>query len=259
MFRWIKYVLTLFLCMLLLGPAWLLATGQVRLDGDWRNADHSSSRLAPDPIVTQEAIVQVYAARAFTWRGLWGIHMWIAAKPTRAEQYTVYQNIGWLAWRGLPVVSVREDIPDRLWYSQRPWVVAELHGEAAAHAIEKIAQASAAYPYQNNYSIWPGPNSNTYIAYIARRVPELNFIMPATAIGKDYLIDGKFFAPTPSGTGYQFSLRGLLGITWAKKEGLEINLLTLSLGINPLIPAVNLPGIGWVSWGGNSSSAAPAP
>lgn len=142
--------------MLLLGPAWLLATGQVRLDGDWRSADHSSSQLASDPIMIQEAIVQVYAARAFTWRGLWGVHMWIAAKPAQAGQYTVYQNIGWLAWRGLPVVSVRQDIPDRLWYNQRPWVVAELRGEDAARAIEKTAQASVSYPYQNNYSIWAG-------------------------------------------------------------------------------------------------------
>ena len=50
------------------------------------------------------------------------------------------------------------------------------------------------YPYANTYSLWPGPNSNTFTAWIARAVPELETDLPATAIGKDYI-------------GSQFSLR----------------------------------------------------
>jgi hypothetical protein len=30
------------------------------------------------------------------------------------------------------------------------------------------------YPYPNEYRAWPGPNSNTFTAYIAREVPELS-------------------------------------------------------------------------------------
>lgn len=49
----------------------------------------------------------------------------------------------------------------------------------------------------------------------------------------------------PSGTGYQASILGLLGILAAQSEGLELNLLGLVIGLDPLSPAVKLPGIGW--------------
>lgn len=244
----LKYIALVLLTLTLIGPSWILVSGEVDLDADWRAADRSSASIAPDPADTPEALVLVYAARAFDWRGLFGVHMWIAVKPNSAEHYTVYDVVGWRAWRGLSVVSVRKDIPDRLWYSQRPQLVFALRGEQAASAIDKIAQASSDYSYQDSYSVWPGPNSNSYVAYIARQVPELDFVMPATAIGKDYLGNGKFLAPTPSGTGYQFSLYGLLGISLARKEGLEINILGAVFGVNPLTPAINLPGIGLINW-----------
>jgi hypothetical protein len=64
--------------------------------------------------------------------------------------------------------------------------------------------------------------------------------MPATAIGKDY-IGGRLFATPPSGRGIQFSLFGLLGVTASAIEGLEVNVLGLIFGVNPLRPALNLP------------------
>ena len=56
--------------------------------------------LAPDPATHREAVVQVYAARVIGWRGVFGVHTWIAAKPAAASQYTVYEIIGWrLRWQ----------------------------------------------------------------------------------------------------------------------------------------------------------------
>jgi hypothetical protein len=75
-------------------------------------------------------------------------------------------------------------------------------------------------------------------------VPELGLELPPTAIGKDYLNNGSLFGRTPSGTGYQVSLLGLLGLSVGQKEGLEINLLGLTFGVDPLDLAVKLPGIG---------------
>lgn len=241
---WIRGLLLFFLCLLLLGPLWILLRGEVDLNASWGSATRASAGIAPDPATTPEAIVQVYAARAFGWRGLWGVHPWIAVKPRHAARYTVYQVSGWGLWSGGSAVSARPDIPDRHWFSQTPRLLAELRGERAAQAIEKIARASQDYPYAHRYSVWPGPNSNTYVAFIARRVPELGIVLPATAIGKDYLGPATFIARAASGTGYQFSLRGLLGVTLARKEGLEINLLGLALGINPFTPALNVAGIG---------------
>ena len=79
---------------------------------------------------------------------------------------------------------------------------------------------------------------------IARSVPALGLELPPTAIGKDYLSNGSVFARTPSGSGLQLSLLGLLGLSLARDEGMEINLLGLIFGVDPLDFALKLPGIG---------------
>jgi len=65
----------------------------------WWNASREPVDLAPDPATTPEAVVQVYGARSFSWRGHLGIHTWIAVKPTDAQAYTVYEVIGWMQRR----------------------------------------------------------------------------------------------------------------------------------------------------------------
>jgi len=75
-------------------------------------------------------------------------------------------------------------------------------------------------------------------------VPELELDLPVTAIGKDYPINGSVIDRAPSGTGYQLSMLGLLGLTLARDEGLELNLLGLSFGIDFSKPAIKLPFIG---------------
>ena len=84
----------------------------------------------------------------------------------------VHQVIGWRGRGGGNVVVSSPDLPDRSWYGQPPRLVTELRGSAAASAIQKILEAVNAYPYAHEYRLWPGPNSNTFTAYIVRRVPE---------------------------------------------------------------------------------------
>ena len=52
------------------------------------------------------------------------------------------------------------------------------------------------------------------------------------------------FAAAPSGSGFQVSLYGLIGILLAVREGLEANLLGLSFEVEPLRPAFKLPALG---------------
>ena len=111
-------------------------------------------------------------------------------------------------------------------------------------AADRIESAVAAYPCAQRYRVWPGPNSNTFTAFVARQVPELGLDLPPTAIGKDYLTDGDVIGPMPSGTGWQVSLLGLVGLGLAWEEGLEINLLGLSAGIDFNDLGLRLPGIG---------------
>lgn len=228
----------------LLGPVCVGISGAVSLSGDWRTASRESAGLAPDPDTTPEAVVQVYAARAFNWRGLFAVHTWIATKPADGHAYTVHQVLGWNLRGGRSVVDSRIDLPDRQWYDAEPTVVADVRGEGAAALIEQIEAAIRLYPYKYAYRLWPGPNSNTFVAFVARRVPDLGLVLPVTAIGKDYLADGALAGPAPSGTGGQVSLLGALGVTAARREGLELNVLGLVFGVDPLRPALKLPGIG---------------
>lgn len=88
--RWIAGLM-LGLGLLLGGPLAMLAGPQVALEGNWATSDRSSAGLAPNPAATREAVVQVYAARAFGWRGAFGTHTWLAVKPTGAQRYRVLQ------------------------------------------------------------------------------------------------------------------------------------------------------------------------
>jgi len=233
-----------FLGILLAGPLLVASCGNVRLGQDWRTADRSSAGIAPDPAAVREAVVQVYAARAFDWRGMFAVHTWIATKTENAPAYTLHQVMGWRERRGLPVLVSVHDVPDRAWYGQPPEILADVRGPAAASMIGQIEAAVASYPYAHEYTLWPGPNSNTFTAHVGRAVPGLKLELPTTAIGKDYLTNGSIFARAPSGTGYQLSLFGILGITAAAREGLEFNLLGLAFGVDPQDLAVKLPGIG---------------
>ena len=208
--------------------------------GDWREASREPVGLAPDPATTPEAVVQVYAARAVRWRGYFGVHTWIAAKPTGAEQYTVYEVTRWQRRRNGTVVSISDRPPDARWYGNAPDLLAEVRGPEVDAIIERIDAAARAYPYGGEYRVWPGPNSNTFTAFVLRGVPELRADLPPTAIGKDFL-GARLVAGPPSGTGLQLSLYGVLGVTAALEEGLELNLLGMSFGIDPLDLAIKLP------------------
>jgi hypothetical protein len=209
----------------------------------WSRADRSSAGLAPDPARTLEAVVQVYAARTYGWRGIFGLHTWFALKPAHATAWERFEVVGFGVNRGRPAVRIGPGVPDGRWYGNHPTLLGELRGVKAEAAIPLLRAAAADYPYQNRYTVWPGPNSNTFTAHLARRVPDLCVDLPANAIGKDYPVAGAF-ARTPSGTGWQFSLGGIIGIAVGFVEGIELNLLGLNAGVDFRRPALRLPGVG---------------
>lgn len=226
------------------GPAYILLTGKVDLKSHYATANRESARIAPLPGEHAEAVVQVYCARAFNWRGIFGSHCWIATKPQNAERYMVFQVVGWRVYGGQPALAMMEDIPDRYWYNEKPVLLRDVRGELAEALIPRIGATAMSYVYAAPYRVWPGPNSNTFPAFIGRAVPELELVLPADAVGKDYLEKNQFFARAPSGTGYQFSLYGMLGLLVAKKEGIELNLLGLVYGVRFSPFKILLPGIG---------------
>jgi hypothetical protein len=240
--RWPRWTAAGFL-LLFIVP---LGCSTARTDGNvpWYAKSREPTGLSPDPASTPEAVAQVFAARTVGWRGAFGVHTWIAVKRANAARYTRYEVVGFGVDRGADAIRVDRMGPDNFWFGARPELLAEKRGEGVDGLIDRIEAAVRDYPYPNAYRTWPGPNSNTFIAHIARQVPELRVDLPATAIGKDFLPGGALFAMAPSGTGVQVSLFGLAGILVAGKEGLELNLLGLTAGIDVAAPAVKLPGIG---------------
>jgi len=214
---------------------------------DWQTADRSSVGIAPDPAIESEAIIQVYAARAFSWRSLFAVHTWIATKAKDAKSYNVYQVVGWRKRHGLPVVVKEQDVPDRSWFGNSPTILREIKGTEAIILISSIENAVSSYPYPDAYHMWPGPNSNTFIAHIGRSVPELQLDLPPTAIGKDFMTRNRFIDTPPSGNGVQLSFFGLFGGLVSAVEGFEINILGLNFGLNYAPFRLRLPMIGIVT------------
>ena len=211
---------------------------------NWLQARRDPSGQAPDPAATQEAVLQVYAARAVGWRRFLAVHTWIALKPSGAAAYTRYEVIGWGVDQGVPAVRVNRTGPDNYWFGSRPDLLVDLRGEGVDALIGRVEGVVKEYPYQSMYRTWPGPNSNTFTAYIGRAVPELRLDLPPTAIGKDYLPGGALAASSPGGRGVQLSLFGLAGLLAGVEEGIEVNLLGLTFGVDVKDPALKLPGVG---------------
>ncbi|MFC5552673.1 DUF3750 domain-containing protein [Methylobacterium iners] len=208
---------------------------------DWSVADWSSAGLLAPARSSEPALVRVYAARVGRWRGIFAHHSWIVIKEAGAARYTRYDVVGW----GLPV---RTDgwAADGRWFGNTPETVLALDGAAAERAIPAIRAAVAAYPHRGlgSYRAWPGPNSNTFTAYVLARLPGLETALPPTALGKDWTPPDGFLARTPSGTGFRLSLGGYAGLTLGWVEGIEVSLLGLVAGIDLRRPALKLPGWG---------------
>jgi hypothetical protein len=201
---------------------------------------------APDPATTPEPVVQVYGARTMGVKGIFGVHTWVAVKPANALSWTVYEIIGWrLRWSDSALV-IRERQPDAPWFGSEPELYADKRGPGVEELIARIDKAARDYPYSKTYTLWPGPNSNTFTAWIARAVPELQADLPSTAVGKDY-IGSTFVSTAPSGTGFQFTMAGLFGVAASPVDGFELNLLGLNFGVSgsgvklPMVGRVGLP------------------
>lgn len=220
------------------------ATSCTNTRSDWRAASREPVGLAPDPAELKEAVVQVYGARTFGVKGLFGVHTWVAVKPAEAPEWTVYEVVGWrLRWSESALV-VHSRPPDGRWFGSAPELYAERRGPGVDKLIERIDTAARAYPYAAEYRAWPGPNSNTFTAWIARAVPELEVDLPATAIGKDYL-GSAIFGTAPSGSGAQLSLGGVFGVAASRVDGVELNLLGLNFGVSP--NGLKLPMLGRIA------------
>jgi len=126
----------------------------------WRTAPRHSAGIAPDPVAFADtAIVQVYVASTFGWRGYFASHPWIIFKRSGESAFTRYDVVG---WRGSQVVQRNYALPDGLWFGARPRLLVDQRGGGVEEMITAIEAAIASYPYAETYRSYPGPNSNTF-------------------------------------------------------------------------------------------------
>lgn len=241
---WLAKYLTVFLLFVFVLPAlatvvWWELQDRPR---SWRTADWSASGVLQTADSDAEAAVYVMAARTGGLKGAFSVHSWIVFKPAGAAAYERYDKVGW----GMPVRR-NAYAPDGRWYSNMPQVVREVRGEAAAKLIPQIEAAIESYPYASSggYRIWPGPNSNSFVAHVVRSVPELGARMPPNAAGRDYAPGWASLDWLPEG-GLHATLGGWFGFTIGRAAGLEIHFLGLVAGLDFSRPAINVPAFGRV-------------
>lgn len=210
----------------------------------WRNANWGSSGVLPEATSVPEAQVIILSARTGRWKSIFAEHMSIVLKPEGASEWTRYDVVGW----GNPV---RKDAyaADAFWYGNTPRIAFQLDGAEAESLIPRIEETIASYPHSQSgsYTVWPGPNSNSFVSYVVRHTEGFAAELPSVAIGKDWIGGGFAMAEAPSKSGWTVSLHGLAGLTLARAEGLELHLLGSTIGLDPASLAVKLPALGTLS------------
>ncbi len=116
--------------------------------------------------------------------GLFASHYWfVVFDGARAERWEVWQtkNAG-----GRAVGHVHCDLkpPDAGVGGGSMRVDAEWTGDEAAR-IREVLKAAQAYPFCERYRYWPGPNSNTYAAWVLRQA-NIRHPLARRAIGRGY-------------------------------------------------------------------------
>jgi hypothetical protein len=220
----------------------------------WRDADWSSAGVLPPATAVPQARVLVMSGRTGGLKGVVAVHSWIVLKRANARAWTRYDVAGW----GDPV-KVNNWPADGRWYGHAPTIVVDVVGSEAEALIPKIEAAVKTYQYHNagDYRLWlwPGPNSNTFVASVLRAVPELSAELPPNAIGRDFR-PLPYAGLTDSRTGVEVNLWGLLGIKLGRDEGVEINVLGLVAGLDLRHPALKLPAFGRIGFDSATASAA---
>jgi hypothetical protein len=108
---------------------------------------------------------------------------------------------------------------------------------AAKDACLREAAQAFHQEYPHYFAI-PGPNSNTFVAYVDRRC-KLGIELPATAIGRDYV--GPIGADlTEARTGIQLGSFPF-GLRLGLREGVEVHFFGLPLGVHFWPPGINVP------------------
>jgi hypothetical protein len=156
------------------------------------------------------------------------VHYWFTAFDPRVgawQRWEVWQHrdAGGTSWGHVHLDLMR---PDRPVGGGPCCVEAEWRGRAAQRLCA-VLRLSPRYRYRNLYRYWPGPNSNTYVAWVLREAG-ICFDLDPRAIGKDYVDFGRF-RQSARGRDIQWETP-VAGLKLQRGGGAELHFLGLTVG-----------------------------
>jgi hypothetical protein len=212
-------------------------------DDNWHTADWSPSGILSARPPVEDAAIYILAARTGGLKGALSLHSWLVLKKPGIPSYDRYDVVGW----GTPVRKNAYEYDGR-WYSNTPFIVGEVHGAEAAALIPQIETTIRAYPYAQpgNYVIWPGPNSNSFVAHVLRAIPQTGIILPSNAVGRDFPTKGRLLTIDDDWKNLRLTLNGYVGIAAGARSGFEIQFMGLVAGFDVQNPGLKVPGFGTI-------------
>ena len=237
--HFILFVLLVFVTPALATVAWWVLQER---PGNWRSADWTSSGVLPVATADRDAAVYVMAARTGGLKGAFSLHSWIVLKRKGSATYDRYDKVGW----GSPIRKNSRPADGR-WYSNEPMIVHKVQGASVEALIARVEQAISTYPYakSGDYHVWPGPNSNSFVAHVLRSVPELG-VMPPNATGRDFAAGLGSIGWSSATWDFHATLHGLAGISIGATSGIELHFMGLVAGVDFARPALKIPAYGRV-------------
>ena len=171
--------LTIFLLPVLIGAGALAYRGGPTHWSDW---DRNVTSQLPSAAEHPQARILVMSGRTRGWKGVVAVHSWIVVKGENEPNWRRYDVAGW----GSPL-RLNWWPPD-LWFGERGKAIVDITDARAQALIPRVDAAIRSYQYSNygDYRIWPGPNSNTFVASVLRAIPETEVALPPNAIGRDF-------------------------------------------------------------------------
>jgi hypothetical protein len=116
-------------------------------------------------------------------------------------------------------------------------LAAQWDGQAAQEICAVLARVDH-YPHWNRYRAWPGPNSNTFVAWVLREAG-IDYSLDPRAIGKDYM--GLLGARRSSRPLCGQLETPLFGVKISLRKSVEVHLLGLTCGLRWSPLAVSTP------------------
>jgi len=172
------------------------------------------------------------------WISRFASHTWLDVKNGSEANWGRLEIIsaesGVLAYR-IPSAEARSDTR----WTNRVEVIGLVSGDAAEKMIPALLKSAKNYSDRANYFAWPGPNSNTFISYLARETLGLHLQFNHNAVGKDY-VPWFYAGPSVTGSGWQADT-WLIGLQAGWRDGIQLHFIQLTFGISFFPPALDLP------------------